>query len=179
MSASVPTLSGESVTLRTVVAADRDSYLAHAGGVETIWGFGGGKADAGKKTPEQADRWLGGRPGWMRWAITVDNRHIGTISLHDISEPNQRATLAMGIMRAEDMNKGYGTQAIKLLLAHAFGTMNLHRVDLRVLARNKRAIRAYEKCGFVREGVERDSAFIDGSWYDDVIMSILNHEFSS
>jgi RimJ/RimL family protein N-acetyltransferase len=68
---------------------------------------------------------------------------------------------------------------MKLVLAHGFGEMNLHRIDLRVLARNGRAIRAYEKCGFVHEGVERESALIDGNWEDDVKMSVLEHEFRS
>ena len=178
MTTSVPTLKGERVTLRGVVPEDRDSYLANAGQAEATWGFGGGKDDIGSRTPEQADRWLEGRPGWLRWMITVEGgRRIGTVSFHDISEPDRRATLAIGIMSADDMDRGFGTEAMKLLLAHGFGEMNLHRVDLRVLARNRRAIRAYEKCGFVQEGIERHSALIDGKWEDDVIMSVLEHEF--
>jgi RimJ/RimL family protein N-acetyltransferase len=51
------------------------------------------------------------------------------------------------------------------------------RVNLRVLAFNSRAIRAYEKCGFVQEGVERESAFVNGRWHDDIMMSVLDHEF--
>jgi [ribosomal protein S5]-alanine N-acetyltransferase len=49
-------------------------------------------------------------------------------------------------------------------------------VDLRVLAFNERAIACYTKCGFVIEGRERETALIDGTWYDDVMMSILEHE---
>lgn len=134
--------------------------------------------DVRPKTPEQADRWLEGRPGWMRWMITVEEeRRIGTVSFHQIGEPDRRATLAIGIMSAADMDQGFGTEAMKLVLAHGFGGMDLHRFDPRVLARNERAIRACEKCGFVREGVERDAAFIDGKWEDDVTMSVLEHEF--
>lgn len=55
--------------------------------------------------------------------------------------------------------------------------MGLHRVDLRVLAYNERAIAAYRKCGFSQEGVERESAWIDGKWFDDVMMSILEDEY--
>ena len=54
----------------------------------------------------------------------------------------------------------------------AFDTLQLHRVDLRVLSFNVRALRCYEKCGFVREGVERESAFVDGARVDDVMMSL-------
>ncbi|MCH8910523.1 MAG: GNAT family N-acetyltransferase [Chloroflexi bacterium] len=177
MSFPIPALKGQRVILREVIPEDRVSYLAHAGEREAAWGFGGEMKDVGPKAPEQADRWLKGRPGWMHWVITVDGRHIGTVSLHDLVESDRRVTLAIGIMSAGDMNQGFGTEAMKLVLAHGFGEMKLHRIDLRVLARNKRAIRAYEKCGFVHEGVQRQVASIDGRWEDDLMMSVLEHEF--
>lgn len=177
MATPVKTLNGRRIILRAKIPADRESYLAGAGQAEAIWGFGGSIKNLRPKTDEEADRWMVARPGWMTWVITVEGRHIGTVSLHDISEADQHATLAIGIMSTDDMNQGFGTEAMKLVLAHGFGEMNLHRIDLRVLARNKRAIRAYEKCGFVREGIERDAALIDGSWHDDVIMSLLASEF--
>jgi len=46
-----------------------------------------------------------------------------------------------------------------------------------VIEYNLRAIRAYQKCGFVIEGREREAAFVDGAWYDDVIMGILDNEY--
>ena len=55
--------------------------------------------------------------------------------------------------------------------------MKLHRVDLKVLDYNKRAIRCYEKCGFKIDGILRDSAFIEGSFHSDIIMSILEDEW--
>ena len=175
---SLPTLTGIRLLLRNKLPHDRQSYLETSGQPEAIWGFGGSKKDARPRTSEEADAFMQGRPGWMTWTIAlVEGRRIGSISFHDILESNRRATMAIGISLASDMNKGYGTEAIKLLLVHGFGAMTLHRIDLRVLARNKRAIRAYEKCGFVSEGVEREAALIDGEWEDDVFMSILEHEF--
>lgn len=55
--------------------------------------------------------------------------------------------------------------------------MKLHRVDLRVLSYNRRAIACYRRCGFVEEGVERESAYVSGAWYDDLMMSVLEHEY--
>jgi RimJ/RimL family protein N-acetyltransferase len=55
--------------------------------------------------------------------------------------------------------------------------MNLHRVDLRVLAFNDGAIAAYRKWGFVAEGRERESCWLDGQWHDDIIMGLLAAEF--
>jgi RimJ/RimL family protein N-acetyltransferase len=107
----------------------------------------------------------------------ADGLCIGGISLHSIAEADRRARLAVGIFDRRFWSRGYGSEAIRLLLGHAFSTMGLHRVDLRVLAYNARAIRAYEKCGFIREGVERESALVDGVWHDDIIMSILEREY--
>jgi len=57
--------------------------------------------------------------------------------------------------------------------------MSLHRVSLRVLAYNVRAIRCYSACGFVEEGREREAAFVGGEWHDDVMMGLLAHEFAA
>jgi RimJ/RimL family protein N-acetyltransferase len=178
MTALITTLTSKRLTLRDKLPEDKESYLVTAGQAEAVWGFGGDANDIRQKNPKDADAWMNGRPGWMRWMITVkDGRRIGTVSLHDIEETDRRATLAIGISSAQDMNQGYGTEAMKLLIDHGFNSMKLHRIDLRVLARNKRAIRAYEKCGFTYEGTERESALIEGKWEDDVFMSVLEHEF--
>ena len=66
----------------------------------------------------------------------------------------------------------------RLVLAYAFDS-GLHRVGLRVLATNERAVRCYTSCGFKLEGRERESARIDGVWQDDLIMGILAREFPS
>ena len=57
--------------------------------------------------------------------------------------------------------------------------LRMHRIGIRVLAYNQRAIHAYKKCGFVIEGRERETAFVDGAWHDDVMMGLLDHEFLS
>jgi RimJ/RimL family protein N-acetyltransferase len=63
------------------------------------------------------------------------------------------------------------------MLSYAFGALNFHRVSLRVVAVNARAIRAYEKVGCVREGIERQSARVGDTWHDDVMMGPLAAEF--
>jgi RimJ/RimL family protein N-acetyltransferase len=74
-------------------------------------------------------------------------------------------------------DRGLGTEATRLLLAHAFETLGLHRVSLEVYAFNPRAQRAYEKVGFVREGARRDALRFDGEWVDSVLMSVLAPEW--
>lgn len=116
--------------------------------------------------------WPDGRP-----VNEPDGRYIGGARLHNIVWEDRRARLAIGIFDRRFWSRGYGTEAIRLLLRYGFDELRLHRIDLRVLDYNTRAIRAYEKCGFVREGVERDSAFVNGQWHSDVVMGILEHEY--
>ena len=73
--------------------------------------------------------------------------------------------------------QGYGTEAMQLLLEHAFNTLNLNRVDLHVYDDNQRAIEMYKRVGFVEEGRLRDYHFREGKYFDTLIMSILRDEW--
>ena len=108
---------------------------------------------------------------------TPHGRYVGHIRLTFLSPNDRNARMAMGIYDRRFWSHGYGTEALRLLLRHAFDDLGLHRVDLVVIDYNARAIRAYEKCGFVREGLLRQNALVDGEWHDDVVMSILEHEY--
>jgi RimJ/RimL family protein N-acetyltransferase len=119
-----------------------------------------------------ARAWPDGRP-----VAEPAGRYIGGVRLHSISWADRRARLAIGIFDRRFWSRGYGTEAIRLLLRHGFDDLGLHRVDLIVLEFNARAIRCYEKCGFVREGVLRDNAYIAGAWHADLLMAVLEHEF--
>ncbi len=110
------------------------------------------------------------------WVIEYEGRCIGTARL-TLTESDRRARFAIGIFDFSKLGIGLGTEATRLVLGHAFNTLGLHRVDLRVLDYNKRAIACYEKCGFVREGVEREGARVEGKWETDVMMSILDREY--
>jgi len=85
----------------------------------------------------------------------------------------------VGIMIGEKSywNQGYGSEAMGLLLQHAFATLNLNRVFLRVFASNPRAIRAYEKTGYVHEGRMRQAHYSDGNYIDVLLMSVLRSEW--
>jgi RimJ/RimL family protein N-acetyltransferase len=103
---------------------------------------------------------------------------VGLVSLTGIDSVHRRAELHLIIGRRDLHGRGIGTEATRLLLAHAFNDLNLHRVFLSVLASNAPAIRVYEKAGFVREGVARESAYKRGRYDDMVHMAILAHEFA-
>lgn len=105
--------------------------------------------------------------------------HIGNIGLHDINWKERSAELGIVIGEKAYWGAGYGSDAIKTLLRFAFAEMNLHRVQLRVYDFNTRAIRCYEKCGFKQEGCMRESLYHEGRYHDQLLMSILQHEYQS
>lgn len=124
-------------------------------------------------------KWLENEDGYS-FAIVLkeDNRLIGNICLLDVNHINQTASLGIFIGEKEDRNKGYGKESIKLLLNYGFNTLNLNNIMLEVFSFNKYAIRTYEKIGFKKIGIRRDSIYRKGKRYDEVFMDILKDDFN-
>ena len=104
-------------------------------------------------------------------------RLAGNVGLLDLRWANRSAELGIFIGDKSLWDKGYGTEAVELMLRHAFDTLNLHRVFLRVFASNERAQRSYQKAGFVPEGTLRQAVFRHGRYVDMHIMSVLRSEW--
>ncbi len=104
--------------------------------------------------------------------LKENNQHIGNIHLRNIDWVSRLAEVGIFIGDAEHWSKGYGRQAMRLILRHAFHDLRLRRVFLTVLDDNHRAIRSYEKCGFVVEGRLRKHAYKRGQFRDLVFMGI-------
>ena len=110
--------------------------------------------------------------------ITInDNKMIGTVSLEGINHINRCATLGIFIGDEDFRNKGYGTEAIKLILEYGFKYLNLKNIKLDLMEFNERALKCYKKCGFQENGRRRKCKFIDGKYYDSISMDILAEEF--
>lgn len=90
---------------------------------------------------------------------------------------NRNAECIIDIGEKECWGKGYGREALQLLLDYAFLELNLHRVSLRVFSFNEKAIRLYERLGFKDEGRSRQSLYRDGRWHDICHMGILQEEY--
>lgn len=101
------------------------------------------------------------------------DRIIGTARLTGIELVHRRAEVSIRIGEQTDREHGAGSDALRLLARYAFDHLNLHRVFTHVWTDNSRAIRAYEKAGFRREGVMAHHVFIGGAWKDVLIMAVL------
>lgn len=102
---------------------------------------------------------------------------IGTINLAFISTANRNAMLGISIGEKDSQGKGYGREAILLLLDYAFMELNLHRVYLGVFSFNERAKKLYERIGFQYEGTFREALYRNGGWHDNINMSMLKQEY--
>jgi RimJ/RimL family protein N-acetyltransferase len=108
-----------------------------------------------------------------------DNRLIGFIGLEGDLFPHGEAFVGIGIGVRESWGKGYGTDAMKIILHFAFQELNLRRVSLDTFEYNPRAIHSYEKVGFVHEGRVRDFLNREGKRWDLIFMGILEEEWLS
>lgn len=109
----------------------------------------------------------------------VNWRLIGNSSFFDFDWIAHAAEVGIMIGDKTIWNQGYGTEVMTLLLRHGFATLNLNRIYLRVYADNKRAIRTYEKAGFVHEGRMRQAVYKHGVFSDVLFMSVLRAEWDA
>jgi len=107
----------------------------------------------------------------------ADDRLIGDIGLGGIRWNHGDAFVGIGIGERELWGKGFGSDAMWVLLRYAFMELNLHRVSLTVFEYNPRAIRSYEKCGFQVEGRNRKLLNRAGRRWDEIYMGILREEW--
>lgn len=114
-------------------------------------------------------------PGVEIFAIRLreDDSLVGSCQLRGIDRERGRCELQIRIGDRRAWGRGYGTEAVELLVRHGFEDLALRRIELEVFATNKQAIGAYEKAGFRREGVQRGGAVIEGEPVDVVGMATV------
>ena len=176
-----PTLSGELVVLRPIRPGDAPGMWEMVSDPE-------GRRMAGTTahyTRKQIDKWcatVARRAGRLDLAITTagSEEFLGEIVLNEIDAVDANANLRLS-MRPAHRGRGLGTEAISLVLAHAFAAppagLGLHRVWLQVLSINPRARILHESLGFVLEGRLRESHRDGEFWCDSIVMAILEDDY--
>jgi len=111
------------------------------------------------------------------FAIEIDGKVVGDCGLHERDRRARVAALGIGIYDADYVGRGYGREAIALLLDWAFDIQNYERIWLDTWSTNERAIRCYQALGFVEEGRMRRQLFVDGQYVDKVLMGLMRDEW--
>ena len=103
-----------------------------------------------------------------------DDTLLGNVGVTKTDYKNGKAELGIFIGDEENLSKGYGSEAIKLIINFAFNEIRLHSVMLTVFSNNPRAIKAYTKCGFKEFGRRHEAIYHNGEYLDLIYMEIIN-----
>jgi diamine N-acetyltransferase len=115
----------------------------------------------------------------VNFAIEVDGVFIGDCGLSHFDQRAGTAELGIGIGDRDYLGKGYGREAVALLVDYGFQLLNLRKICLETLADNERAIRSYQAVGFVEEGRRRAQVWSDGRYADVVLMGLFAADFAA
>ncbi|MED1947890.1 MULTISPECIES: GNAT family N-acetyltransferase [Brevibacillus] len=176
--AAVRFLEGERVFLRPIGTEDTELYFRSLFNKETRMLTGTQK----HFTREQIHLYIANKgPDSSSVLLLIclceNDQVIGDVQIGDIDSKNRSAFIRISIDQNAYQGKGYGSEALLLMLDYGFGILNLHRIELNVFAFNERAIHTYEKLGFQREGVQRQALYYNHAYHDSILMSMLADEY--
>ena len=174
-----PFLVGADIYLRPLELDDADNYVGWLNDADVARHLHAGTFPFNRLREEDYIRNLYQDQQKMNLGIVLrkDDLHIGSVGLDGIRLTDRRAQLGIVIGETDCWGKGYGPQAIRLMLRHAFHALNLNRVSLKVFEPNKRAHACYLKVGFVEEGRLREEHYGEGRYHDVLMMSVLRSEW--
>lgn len=170
-----PVLVGEHVRLEPLTAAVLGPYLVGLDDPEVRHLTG----TPARFEPHAVEQWLSTRQHHhdrADWAVvrSSDGAFLGEAVLNELDAPNASVNYRVWLAGREATGRGHGTEVTRLVMSHALDDVGLHRVALGVYAFNLRARRMYERCGFQVEGRRRDALRRDGTWHDEIMMSVLS-----
>ena len=170
-------LIGNLVTLRTIQKDDLKLMYELEKNVELVQ-YGNGQWQ-----PEPLAKWEKNfekdieRDDPSSFVIEADEKLIGGIGLHHRNRRDGSSQFGIGIYHPDYVGKGYGREAITLLLDWAFDDQNWRRIWLEALAVNQRALKAYAAIGFHEEGRLRQHTYFRGEYVDVIVMGMLRDEW--
>lgn len=171
---------GERLILRAACEADLPRMHAFSQDAE-LAGLDSGhpRPRSMEGTRAMFESWQKENPAQVFFAIEADGQYIGDCALMGLDNPHGTAELGIVIGDRDYWNRGYGREAIRLLLHYGFHYLGLRRIALTTHVKNPRAIRCYLACGFVEEGRPRKAIWVEGEYVDLVNMSILKEEWEA
>lgn len=169
-------LVGEKIYLSPINIEDTEKYTYWFSDFKNTDGLG---SSSRVETIEGTKEWIErNMKNYIFAIINLENDElIGYCKFYDINNISRICSIGIVIGEEKDRNKGYGKEAIYLMLDYAFNYLNINNVMLQVKSFNERAIACYKGVGFKEIGRRRQSYFLNGKYYDDIYMDILAEEF--
>ncbi|MBU3106526.1 GNAT family N-acetyltransferase [Clostridium gasigenes] len=106
-----------------------------------------------------------------------DGKYIGGCSINEANIKNKNCTIGIMIGDKDYWSKGYGTDALNILIKFIFEELNMEKVKLSVFGFNERAKACYKKVGFKEEGIFKKEIFRNGKYHDEIRMAIFREEW--
>jgi len=171
-------MQGKLVRLRGLEKSDADAMLRWASDEDVVRWHGPPDWPATRAQQERyIERMAEADSADKAFAIaTLDGKLVGDCGLRKIDWKSRKAEFFITIGEKQFWDKGFATETLKLVSSLAFDKMNLNRLWLTALIDNPRAVRCYEKCGFVREGLLRQESYVDGKYRDVLMMALLRED---
>lgn len=171
-----PTIEGDRIVLRPIDVADAEDFLA-------------AMDDEGQRltgthrtfTLDVIRDWFSTRGATTdRWDLAIvertTGRWVGELAILDWDADNRSCGFRIALA-PDHRDKGYGSEATRLVVDRVFTELPAHRIQLEVYAFNPRAQHVYERVGFVPEGLLRESLCWDGRYHDTVVMGMLRSDW--
>ncbi|NHJ32585.1 MAG: GNAT family N-acetyltransferase [Asgard group archaeon] len=172
---------GKKVRLRSFELSDLDNIMENWNKINLRRELGPVVPHSRKEREEWIKKTWADRRAGKSFAFAMDDlktgEFLGHCVLANVRPINRTAKVSIAIYKMENRGKGYGTDAMRVLLEFGFNYLNLHRIGLNVFETNPQAIRVYEKVGFTKVGVMRHTDFVEGEYVNDVAMDILEDEW--
>lgn len=176
-----PVIEGDRTVLRPIVAADAESMFADLADEEGMR-LTGSQGTFDRPTIEAWTASRGDTDDRLDLAVTdpVDGSWLGEVVINEVDPDNRSCNFRIALS-AHARNRGVGTEATRLLVDYVFETIEpaVNRISLGVYTFNPRAIAVYERVGFVREGVLRQTLRWDGAFVDEVVMAMLRSDWET
>ena len=172
-------LTGKTIRLRAITSDDLDSIKEWINDSEVTRGLLVGRYPMTEETERQwiEDKMKATSSETLFTIETLSGDYVGGISLFKIHPVEHHAELGIVIGDKSKWSKGYATEAMELIIEYGFNQLNLNMIYLAVVVFNKRAAALYTRVGFVEEGRLRQRVYRDGSYHDELSMSMLKTEW--
>lgn len=172
---------GEKVQLRSLELEDLDDIMKDWNTLSLRVNTGRALPDSRKNREEFIRKSWAYRKEGRGYIFAIEQLEtkelLGHCSLFMINRIARSADLGIFIYHKDNREKGYGTDAMRVLLRIGFDFLNLHRIELGVYPENERGIHVYQKVGFKEIGRKREARFMNGSYRDEIVMDILRTEW--
>lgn len=107
-----------------------------------------------------------------------NGKYIGGCSVNETDLKNRNCTIGIMIGDKECWSKGYGSDALNILVKFIFEELNMEKIKLCVFSFNVRAIACYKKVGFIEEGIMRKEIYRNGKYHDEVKMAMFREDWT-